>query len=360
MRPLVAHPLRVTGISSGTRRGSEVCNARPEPLRTAREGSRCGAFPGQRSEGKRDPRRGRCRAAKWIPQGCPERRGDAVGAGGGRCSPALCRLSPARGVERAVNLRDRWRRSSPLNGIYGRGISDGLGERPEAGPAAGTGPRGAAAVSASRMDCGRAGGPCPWWAAGQEGALPPLRRSPHRVPLCDPRASQPRPGLLADGGQRGGGFQPWPSEGRGTELSVRPSRWKSVRQDSTDFHDSSHSAQKLVMCHFSFVLCLFLQGRSQTPKTSTDWFLVLLIAHTFSSVQSSRLSDSSKPTFCTEPVFHRFPTRGRLEMKPELWIGDRREPRCFHASLSVTIVLRLGNPISPLFGYPLNQVRTDF
>lgn len=223
MRAPLAHSLRVTGISSGTRRGSEVCNARPEPLRTAREGLRCGALPGQRSEGKRDPGRGRCRAAKWIPQGSPERRGDEVGAGGDRCPPALCRLSPARGVERAVNLRDRWRRSSPLNGIYGRGISGWLGERPEAGPAAGTGPRGAAAASASRTGCGRAGPAAP--VHGERRGRRELGRlsaaPPTACPLCGPRASQPLPGLLADDGQRGeADFSPDPQGARGC-LSVR-------------------------------------------------------------------------------------------------------------------------------------------
>lgn len=90
----------------------------------------------------------------------------------------------APGVERAVSPRDRWRRSSLLNGIYDGGISVGPGERVEARPAAGPGCR--AGIAPSRSGWRRAGGGggrshCPWCgpaasaAPGAGGARPASR-----------------------------------------------------------------------------------------------------------------------------------------------------------------------------------------
>lgn len=107
-----------------------------------RGGGRAGLSPGGEAGAGLRRRRGGVRSER-AAGGDPERR-PRVGGGGFPPRFVLAELvsGAAPGVERAVSLRDRWRRSSPLNGIYGWGISGGPGERVEARPAAGPGCRG--------------------------------------------------------------------------------------------------------------------------------------------------------------------------------------------------------------------------
>lgn len=152
-----------------------------------RGGGRAGLSPGGEAGAGLRRRRGGVRSER-AAGGDPERR-PRVGGGGFPPRFVLAELvsGAAPGVERAVSLRDRWRRSSPLNGIYGWGISGGPGERVEARPAAGPGRPGRPPAAPAAAGAGQGAAAA---AATVHGAAHPL---PPPAPPPPPQRGQEEP-----------------------------------------------------------------------------------------------------------------------------------------------------------------------